>query len=124
MKDIPLLFICVMFAVLGYLAGYNEASKKPTEELVLSAISEEVANLQKDVIIWQETAMLLLVRMTFMEEWRASVLYRPPELLEEEENGDNQTVSKFFLKNWIRYLCHLILARNVVTQSSHYLPLD
>ena len=77
MKDIPMLIVCVMFAVIGYMAGYNEASKKPTEELVLSAISKEVEMLQKDVIRWQSTAMILLIRMTFIEDWRASVLFQP-----------------------------------------------
>ena len=77
MKDaVPMIIVGLMFAFMGYWIGYNEASKKPTQDLVLAAISEEVASLQKDVIRWQHTAMILLVRMTFMEEWRGSILFR------------------------------------------------
>ncbi|KXH69830.1 MAG: hypothetical protein AM326_01785 [Candidatus Thorarchaeota archaeon SMTZ-45] len=88
MRDLPALIIClIMVAVMGYWTGYNEGYKmKPPVERSLIELSREVSELQKDVIRWQETAYLLLIRMSFMEEWKASVLYRPPDLLEEDDN--------------------------------------
>lgn len=81
MKDtITVIIVGLLFAIMSYLVGYNEGSKRPTEKLVLNEISKEIKNLQKDVVRWQNTAMILLIRMTVMEEWRGSIIYRPPEL--------------------------------------------
>ena len=88
-EAVPILIVGLLFATMGYWIGYNEASKKPTQDLVLSAISEEVATLQKDVIRWQNTAIILLIRMSVMEEWRGSILFRMPEMSPEDREIEN-----------------------------------
>ncbi len=93
-EAVPILIVGLLFATMGYWIGYNEASKKPTQDLVLSAISEEVATLQKDVIRWQNTAIILLIRMSVMEEWRGSILFRMPEMSPEDR--------EIVMENWRR----------------------
>jgi len=80
MKDtLSVLAIGILFAAMGYWVGYNEGLKRPSYDLVISQINREIIDIQKDIIRWQETSHILLVRMAFMEKWRHSILYRPPE---------------------------------------------
>jgi len=80
-ESIPLLIIGLLFGAMGWWVGYNEGKKIPCADIVL----EEIQELQKDVMQCQSANLVMLVRIVYLEEWRASILYRPPEISEQDK---------------------------------------
>ena len=85
MKEaIPLLLVGLLFGVCGWWVGYNEGKKIPCEDIVL----EEISQLQRDILQCKHDNMVNLIRLVYLEDWRASIIFRPPEYMEEgDENG-------------------------------------
>ena len=82
MKPATLLNITVSAVAIILLVSYNVHTTKQvdnTPEII--QLGKEVVQLQKEIIHLQETSKLLLIRMSFVEKWKDSILYRPPEPL-------------------------------------------
>jgi hypothetical protein len=85
MKEaIPLLIVGLLFGAIGWWTGYNEGKKLPCEDVVL----EEISQLQKDIMQCRHDNMVVLIRLVYLEDWRDSILFRPPNPLFEKEEND------------------------------------
>lgn len=78
--SIPLIVVGLLFGSLGWWVGYNEGKKIPCEDIVL----EEISNIQRDIIQCQATNLTMLVRIVYLEDWRNSILFKPPQILKKE----------------------------------------
>jgi len=82
--------LCVASSWFGYQVGHREGKMVPCEDIVL----EEITNLQKDIMACQAANLITLIRIVYLEDWRNSILFRPPELTDMDKKILRESIEK------------------------------